>query len=171
MGATSSTTKSHNDQPALFTHGHSKATAFLSHKATAHKQALHLGLAVTHHVRGKQMECGDLIKDPHCRDDWLRSATNELGNLAQGVDNRVKGTNTIFSSTNTKCQKAGQSPSPALSVQSDQQKKSKKKPRSQCVATSSPTVHKRDNHEIRERMKIIFTSKVLDDKQMSQVQM
>ena len=42
------------------------------------------------------MEYRDLIKDPHHCDDWLRSCANELGNLAQGVGNRVKGTNTIF---------------------------------------------------------------------------
>ena len=32
------------------------------------------------------MEHRDFIEDPHCRDDWLRSAANELGDLAQGVD-------------------------------------------------------------------------------------
>lgn len=57
-------TRSLNNQPALFTKGHSKAIAFLAHKATAYKQALHCGLAVTHHVTGKQMECHVLIKDP-----------------------------------------------------------------------------------------------------------
>ena len=57
-------TRSHNNQPALFTKGHSKAIAFLAHEAAACKQ-VHLGLAVTHHITGKQMECQDLIKDPH----------------------------------------------------------------------------------------------------------
>ena len=89
-------TRSHNNQPALFTKGYSQAIAFLAHKAEAYKLTQHYGMAVTHHITGKQMEYRDLIKDPHYRDDWLRSAANELGNLAQGVGNRVKGTNTIF---------------------------------------------------------------------------
>ena len=89
-------TRSHNNQPAPFTKGCSKAIAFLAHKTDAYKLTQHCGFAVTHHITGKQMECKDSIKDPHCRDNWLRSCANELGNLAQGVGNRVKGTNAIF---------------------------------------------------------------------------
>ena len=42
------------------------------------------------------MEYRHLIKDPDFRNDWLRSCVNELGCLAQGVGNRIKGTNNIF---------------------------------------------------------------------------
>ena len=52
--------------------------------------------AVTHPITGKQMEYRHLIQDPDFRDDWLLSCANELGRLAQGVGNRIKGTNTIF---------------------------------------------------------------------------
>ena len=36
-----------------------------------------------------------LLRNPKYRKDWLISAANEFGRLAQGVGNRIKGTNTI----------------------------------------------------------------------------
>jgi hypothetical protein len=45
---------------------------------------------------GQAMEYRDLIKSPKTKATWTRSYANELGRLAQGVGNRMKGTNTIF---------------------------------------------------------------------------
>ena len=52
--------------------------------------------AVTHPVTGKAMEYRDLIRDPLTQEDWFLSAANAFGRLAQGVGNRIKGTDTIF---------------------------------------------------------------------------
>ena len=90
-------TRSQLSQPALFSNGFAKATALLAQKETIDTQmAIHHGMAVTHHQTGKQMECRHLIKDPHCKEAWLHSCANESGSLAQGVGDRVKGTNAIF---------------------------------------------------------------------------
>jgi hypothetical protein len=86
----------------LFLNGLSKATSFLTLEASAIKTTIHHGLAITHYKTGKQMEYKDLIRDPHYRDDWMISSANELGRLAQGVGDRVKGTNTIFFITKDK---------------------------------------------------------------------
>jgi len=42
------------------------------------------------------MEYCDLIKDPEYKEAWFLSGANELGRLAQGVGDRIKGTSTIF---------------------------------------------------------------------------
>ena len=44
------------------------------------------------------MECRNLIKhvNPKMRKEWTQYFKNELGNIAQGVKELVKGTNTIF---------------------------------------------------------------------------
>jgi hypothetical protein len=89
-------------QNTLFSNGLSKATAFLTLEASAVETTIHHGLAVTHYKTGKQMEYKDLIRDPHYQDDWMISSANELGRLAQGVGDRVKGTNTIFFITKDK---------------------------------------------------------------------
>lgn len=44
---------------------------------------------------GFSMEYIDLVKGPK-KEIWQKSCGNELGRLAQGMKNRVKGTNTIF---------------------------------------------------------------------------
>ena len=51
--------------------------------------------AVAHPVTGKQMEYKNLIKDPEYRDVWLRSKSNELGRLLQGVGKNPDGTQRI----------------------------------------------------------------------------
>ena len=52
---------------------------------------------ITHNETGKSMEYRDLLTDPSTRATWLRSAANEFGRLAQGLqDNCVEPTNTIF---------------------------------------------------------------------------
>jgi hypothetical protein len=51
--------------------------------------------SVTHPVTGATMEYRQLITDPATKDDWLLSAANEFGRLAQGVGGRIKGTDTI----------------------------------------------------------------------------
>jgi hypothetical protein len=69
----------------LFSNGLSKATAFLTLKASAVETTIYHGLAVTHYKTGKQMEYKDLIRDPHYRDNWMISSAKELGHIAQGV--------------------------------------------------------------------------------------
>lgn len=44
---------------------------------------------------GKSLEYRHLIQHPKYSDRWLRSAANEFGRLAQGVGDRIKGTDTI----------------------------------------------------------------------------
>ena len=44
---------------------------------------------------GKLLNYLQLLSDPKYRKDWSVAAANEFGRLAQGVGNRVKGTNTI----------------------------------------------------------------------------
>lgn len=51
--------------------------------------------AVTHHITGKQMEYRHLIRNPHYKKDWDQSCANELGRLAQGLSDKIKGTNTL----------------------------------------------------------------------------
>jgi hypothetical protein len=45
---------------------------------------------------GKLLEYCQLRRDQKFKETWERSAANDFGMLAQGVGNRVKGTNTIF---------------------------------------------------------------------------
>ena len=45
---------------------------------------------------GKLLEYCQLHRDQKFKETWERSAANDFGMLAQGVGNRVKGTNTIF---------------------------------------------------------------------------
>ena len=75
----------------LYSNGWSKAANFL-----AKKLLVDHGFAVTHHLTGKQVEYRHLIRDDHYKGPWLLSGANELGRLAQGVGNRIAGTNTIF---------------------------------------------------------------------------
>ena len=42
------------------------------------------------------MDYHDLISDPDYKDILTQSVANKLGRLAQGVGNRIKGTNAIF---------------------------------------------------------------------------
>ena len=51
--------------------------------------------AIIDPVSGKSMEYRHLIKNKHTRKIWNNSFANELGRLANGVGNRIKGTNTI----------------------------------------------------------------------------
>jgi hypothetical protein len=56
----------------------------------------HMAMAVLDPDTGKAMEYRELIKSPKTKPTWTRSFSNELGRLAQGVGDRLKGTNTIF---------------------------------------------------------------------------
>jgi hypothetical protein len=60
-------------------------------------QATPLDLAngVFDHDSGKTLEYRQLIKHPAYKERWLHSAANEFGRLAQGVGDRIKGTDTI----------------------------------------------------------------------------
>ena len=42
------------------------------------------------------MEYRHLVCNDHCKGPWILYGANELGRLAQGVGNRIAGTNTIF---------------------------------------------------------------------------
>ena len=59
------------------------------------EEAQNVAFAVTHPVTGKQMEYRDLIKDPMYREQQLRSKSNELGRLLQGVGKNADGTQRI----------------------------------------------------------------------------
>ena len=52
--------------------------------------------AVLDHETGKMMNYRDLLRHPKYREDWSKSSANEFGRLAQGVGDRVEGTDTIF---------------------------------------------------------------------------
>ena len=52
--------------------------------------------AVLDKETGELLEYRHLIKHPRLGPDWKHSSGNELGRLAQGLGDRVKGTNTIF---------------------------------------------------------------------------
>ncbi len=45
---------------------------------------------------GASMEYRHLVKSPRHQKAWIRSFSNEIGRLAQGIGGREKGTNTIF---------------------------------------------------------------------------
>ena len=52
--------------------------------------------AVLDHNTGAQLEYRDLIKkNPELREQWIRSLTNDIGQLLQGICD-IKGTNTFF---------------------------------------------------------------------------
>jgi hypothetical protein len=51
--------------------------------------------AVIDPLTGISMEHHALINNPATREDWLHSAANEFRRCAQGIGNRIKGTNTI----------------------------------------------------------------------------
>ena len=55
----------------------------------------HMSLSVIDPDTGKSLEYRDLIRHPKLQSTWLRSAANEFGRLAQGVGDRIKGTNTM----------------------------------------------------------------------------
>ncbi|EJK62273.1 hypothetical protein THAOC_17120, partial [Thalassiosira oceanica] len=52
-------------------------------------------LAVLDQDSGKLLNYRQLLRDPKYRKDWMLSAANEFGRLAQGVGNRIKGTDTM----------------------------------------------------------------------------
>jgi hypothetical protein len=45
---------------------------------------------------GKLLKYRSLITHPKYRETWMHSSANEFRRLAQGVGNRIKGTDTIF---------------------------------------------------------------------------
>ena len=56
---------------------------------------IHQANPVLNPKTGKEMEYRHLIQDPEYKWVWTKSFTNELGQLAQGVGNRIEGANTI----------------------------------------------------------------------------
>jgi hypothetical protein len=56
----------------------------------------HTAMAVLHPETGQAQEYPALSTNPATKDTWVRSFANKLGRLAQGVSNRVQGTDTIF---------------------------------------------------------------------------
>ena len=56
----------------------------------------HMLNAVLNEDTGELMEYRHLIRNPKYREIWGQAYGNELGRLAQGMEGRVKGTNTIF---------------------------------------------------------------------------
>ena len=58
--------------------------------------AKHMANSVLHPDTGEVMEYRSLSTNPATKATWTRSYANELGRLAQGVADRVNGTDTIF---------------------------------------------------------------------------
>ena len=56
---------------------------------------LHQANPVYNPKTGKEMEYCHLIQHPNCKHMWAKSFANKLGCVAQGVGNRIEGTNTI----------------------------------------------------------------------------
>ena len=56
----------------------------------------HWANAIIDPISGASMEYRHLIKSPKHKVPWNTSFSNELGRLAQGVSDRIKGTNTIY---------------------------------------------------------------------------
>ena len=56
----------------------------------------HWSNAIIDPISGASMEYIHLIKSPKHKVPWTTSLSNKLGRLAQGVGDRIKGTNTIY---------------------------------------------------------------------------
>eukprot|EP00957_Ditylum_brightwellii_P031602 2396688-Ditylum_brightwellii.AAC.1 len=56
----------------------------------------HLANPIIDDNTGLELEYQHLIKQDKHREVWTKSFVNELGRLAQGVHNKVKGTDTMF---------------------------------------------------------------------------
>jgi alpha-amylase/alpha-mannosidase (GH57 family) len=59
------------------------------------EKQVHHALAVLDEETGKQLTYRQLLQHPKYKKEWSRSAEDEFGRLAQGVGNRIKGTDTI----------------------------------------------------------------------------
>ncbi|KAK1740972.1 hypothetical protein QTG54_008224 [Skeletonema marinoi] len=73
----------------------SKQARKLAKRLIRVENEVHQAMAVMDQQTGKMLNYRALIRDPKYRKEWLISAANEFGRLAQGVGDRVKGTNTI----------------------------------------------------------------------------
>ncbi len=60
---------------------------------------------VCNNKTGQYLNYRQTIRDPKHKEIWSTSAANKFGPLAQGVGERVKGTNTMFFICKTKYQK------------------------------------------------------------------
>ena len=67
----------------------------LHHTFSKLESQIERALAVLDPESGKQLNYKQLLRHPKYKEAWKRSAADEFGQLAQGVGNRVKGTNTI----------------------------------------------------------------------------
>ena len=56
---------------------------------------VHEAMAVLDRDTGQLLKYRQLIRDPRYKEEWSTSAANEFGCLAQGVGDRIKGTNTM----------------------------------------------------------------------------
>ena len=56
----------------------------------------HLANPIIDDNTGQELEYRHLIKQDKYKEVWKKSFANELGRLAQGVHNEVKGTDTMF---------------------------------------------------------------------------
>ena len=84
------------DKPRYNLRSHKANAAITSTPPNTLSTTLPFAAPVIHAQTGKALEYRDLIKDDESKTTWLTSAANEFGRLAQGIGNRVKGTNTIF---------------------------------------------------------------------------
>ena len=72
----------------------SKQARKLAKRLIRVENEVHQAMAVMDQATGKMLNYRQLLKDPKYRAEWLTSAANEFGRLAQGIRD-IKGTNTI----------------------------------------------------------------------------
>ncbi|GAX15903.1 hypothetical protein FisN_2Lu385 [Fistulifera solaris] len=69
---------------------------FIQEECTQRHYPTHYANSVFDATTGKHLEYRDLIRLPHTKQSWLKSAANEFGRLAQGLKSRkIHGTDTI----------------------------------------------------------------------------
>ena len=73
----------------------SKHARRLIKRITRLENEVHEAMAVLEKDMGKLLKYRQLLQDPRYKKEWSKSAANEFGCLAQGVGDRVKGTNTM----------------------------------------------------------------------------
>jgi hypothetical protein len=69
-------------------------------------QTMHMANSVINEDTGASLEYHHIIKDDSTFPVWNTAAANEFGRLAQGVGDRIEGSNTFFSFHAKQSQKA-----------------------------------------------------------------
>ena len=75
--------------------GPSKQARRLAKRIAQVESEVHEAMAVLNRDTGKLLKYRQLIRDPRYKEEWSTSAANKFGRLAQGVGDRIKGTDTM----------------------------------------------------------------------------